>query len=57
MQDIIQSMRRKTVRYIADNADSVEKDDMTLREELMDAAGCESRFARIHCIRDISCGY
>lgn len=42
MQDIIQSMRRKTVRYIADNADSVEKDDMTLREELIDAAGCES---------------
>ncbi len=38
-QDIVRAMRKKTAKYIAENAEAVEKDDMTLKEELLSASG------------------
>lgn len=37
----MKALRKKTARYIADNAEAIEKDDLTLREELLQASGGE----------------
>jgi Peptidase C65 Otubain len=38
-EDIMKAMRKLTAKYISDHADAVEKDDMTLEEELLAASG------------------